>query len=448
VSPPSELTSTQAALEPLPHALAPLKRTRPAGDTHPVERPRTSIVILTHNELDYTRRCLESIAAHTAEPYELVLVDNGSTDGTVAYLREQPGATVIENGANLGFGAGCNQGIAAARGDRILLLNNDTIATPGWLDAMHAALDAEPGRGIVGPRSNHVAGRQLVEDVPYDVWTLDGLGEFAEAWTGQHAGEGRQLARLIGFCLLVRREVFERIGGFDLRFGIGNFEDDDLCLRAGVAGFTCWMCDDAYVHHFGSRTFEGQSVPYAHRLEEAWDLFVAKWNPATITDDAGAILGYEATNLVSGVRFDPRTHFAPLVAAQDTGEVVRFDQRRSSLLVLADHLHPGHTRNLLTSVCAAVTAADDVTVVVRIDPIDTTTIDALEAIADDRAAALPDIVVVGASNHNDEPVVRACDLVVTTPETELAVGGMARWCGTATCRTEDLPAVLARQSAA
>ena len=110
----------------------------------------TSIIIVTFNQLEYTRRCVESIQRLTDEPYELIFVDNGSSDGTVAYLKSLAGATVIENTDNRGFPAAVNQGIAAAKGSRILLLNNDTIVTTGWLRRMLAALDSDPKIGLVG----------------------------------------------------------------------------------------------------------------------------------------------------------------------------------------------------------------------------------------------------------------------------------------------------------
>ena len=91
----------------------------------------TSIIIVTFNELDYTRQCVESIRRLTDEPYELIFVDNASTDGTVQYLECQPDAKVIRNSDNRGFPAAVNQGIAAASGSQVLLLNNDTIVTTG-----------------------------------------------------------------------------------------------------------------------------------------------------------------------------------------------------------------------------------------------------------------------------------------------------------------------------
>ena len=98
----------------------------------------TSIVIVTHNQLSYTQLCLESIAAATSEPYELIVVDNGSTDDTPAYLRSRTDVRFIANHDNRGFPAACNQGIRAARGHHVVLLNNDTLVTDGWLGACFA----------------------------------------------------------------------------------------------------------------------------------------------------------------------------------------------------------------------------------------------------------------------------------------------------------------------
>ena len=115
-----------------------------AESTRPVLDDLTSIVILAHGELELTRACLDSIAAHTPERHELILVDNGSPDGTAAFLEryaaEHGHVRVVLNRRNAGFAAGCNQGLALSRGDAVLLLNNDTLVTPGWLGRLRRAL--------------------------------------------------------------------------------------------------------------------------------------------------------------------------------------------------------------------------------------------------------------------------------------------------------------------
>jgi GT2 family glycosyltransferase/glycosyltransferase involved in cell wall biosynthesis/SAM-dependent methyltransferase len=253
----------------------------------------TSIVILTHNQWQYTRRCLESIRFRTDEPYELIVVDNGSTDGSPERLRDMPDVTLIANRENRGFPAGVNQGIAAARGRQVLLLNNDVVVTTGWLRRMLEAMGKAEGRrqkaegnpkskienpesrvGLVGPLTNHASGHQEIAPGYTDLDSLDG---FAWEHGKQHAGHTQNVDRLIGFCLLIRREVIDEIGLLDERFGIGNYEDDDYCRRARDAGWWLAVAQDAYIHHFGHRSFAGAGVDLHALLIQNRQLFDDKW---------------------------------------------------------------------------------------------------------------------------------------------------------------------------
>lgn len=97
----------------------------------------TSIIILTYNQLDYTKQCIDSIRKYTAAgTYELIVIDNKSTDGTPEWLSQQHDILAVLNDRNEGFPKGCNQGIALAKGENVLLLNNDVIVTPRWLDLL------------------------------------------------------------------------------------------------------------------------------------------------------------------------------------------------------------------------------------------------------------------------------------------------------------------------
>jgi GT2 family glycosyltransferase/FMN phosphatase YigB (HAD superfamily) len=242
-------------------------------------KPGTSIIILALNQLEHTHQCLESLAAHTPLPHEIILVDNGSNDGTPEFLREwlakTPYGSVIRNSTNRGFAAGNNQGLALARGDTVVLLNNDTVVTAGWLERMLGVLDREPDTGVVGPMSNCVSGPQLVSQVGYT--DLADLPAFAETWTHQHAGQSFETSRVVGFCLLARRSVLERLGGLDEQFGSGNFEDDDFCLRARLAGFRIRIAQDVFIHHTGGQTFKGARIDYRAAMRRNWELFCAKW---------------------------------------------------------------------------------------------------------------------------------------------------------------------------
>jgi GT2 family glycosyltransferase len=288
----------------------------------------TSIVIVTHNQLEFTHLSVASIEQHTTEPHELILIDNASTDGTVEYLKslgEQAASaanrtnplrrvTVVVNTENQGFPKAANQGIQAATGQQIVLINNDTIVTAGWLTRLLRALEGDPTVGMVGPVSNFVSGPQQI-DVPYE-WRMTGGGcrdrteegsgfgvqgsggvegsalsvqgsgrdkqldavqKFARAWGEANTGRIHETDRLVGFCLLIKREVVEKIGLLDERFGIGNFEDDDYCRRAREAGYRLVIARDAFVHHFGGATFIGAKVDHGAVMRENERLFLEKW---------------------------------------------------------------------------------------------------------------------------------------------------------------------------
>jgi len=246
----------------------------------------TSIVILTYNELDCTRECLESIDHNTPEPHEIILVDNGSSDGTVPYLRElcaqDDRYRLVENGTNLGFAAGCNIGMRLARGGRILLLNNDVVVPRGWLSGLLQCLEREPDAGIVGPMSNEVAGAQRVSDTGYR--STDELEEFARSFARENGGRRVPADRLVGFCMLFRREVVEAVGELDESFGSGNFEDDDFCLRAALAGYGCVIAGDVFIHHYGSRSFKANRIDYARAMATNRARYDAKWDLARLDE--------------------------------------------------------------------------------------------------------------------------------------------------------------------
>ena len=234
----------------------------------------TSIVLVTYNQWPHTKACLDSIRLLTDEPYELIVVDNGSTDGTVEFLRADPQVHLIENGQNRGFPAAANQGIFASQGQQVLLLNNDTIVTTGWLERLLTALHRNAAIGLAGPVTNHISGEQQVAVTYDDLAQLDG---FAWEWGKQHHRRVQPTDRLVGFCLLIKREVIEQIGLLDERFGIGNFEDDDYCRRAIAAGYQCVIARDAFIHHVGSATFRNSGVNFGRLLQENQRKYQEKW---------------------------------------------------------------------------------------------------------------------------------------------------------------------------
>ena len=241
---------------------------------------RVSIVMTAHDNLLFTRMSIETVLACTEYPdYELIVVDNGSTDGTPEYLRavaaRNPHVRLVLNHENAGFARACNQGLALAAGDVLVLLNDDTLVTPGWLPRLIAPL-SEPRTGLAGAVTNRI-GNEAEIPVSYRTWGE--LLEFATERARVHEGRVFDIGTLTMFCLALRRDAWQRIGALDQRFEIGMLEDDDYSRRAREAGFRLVCAEDAFVHHFGETSF-GKLVPtgrYGEILEENKRRFEEKW---------------------------------------------------------------------------------------------------------------------------------------------------------------------------
>lgn len=251
------------------------------------QRPLVSIVILTFNQLAFSRVCVESIRQHTPEPHEIIFVDNGSSDGTVEWLqgltRLNPHYRLISNGENFGYAKGNNQGIEAAAGEYLLLLNNDVVVTPEWLSGLLDCYACDEPVGIVGPVTNSISGVQQLPSVGYT--DLAGLDSFAVAHRSAYRHMRVPQRRIVGFCMLFPRSLVGRAGALDERFGTGNYEDDDFCLRAAIEGFINLIAVDVFVHHFGSATFRGNLIDHTATMGANRSLFRQKWS-RPIDDEA------------------------------------------------------------------------------------------------------------------------------------------------------------------
>lgn len=251
------------------------------------ENKLTSLVILTCNELEYTKKCVKSLHRHTPEPHEVIFVDNGSTDGTVKWLREQAERNknyrLIENRKNLGFAKGCNQGIEASQGEFIVLLNNDTVVSEDWLGGMLECLVIAPNAGIVGPMTNNISGIQQVNDGEYG--SVDYLNKCATKFRERYRHRRIPLRRIVGFCMLFRRSLVETIGFLDESFGTGNFEDDDFCLRAELAGYKNYLAGQVFIHHYGSRSFIGNRIDFGAAMTGNRKIIDEKWTLSTSTEE-------------------------------------------------------------------------------------------------------------------------------------------------------------------
>jgi GT2 family glycosyltransferase/Tfp pilus assembly protein PilF len=252
---------------------------RPRREAYALSK-KVSIVILGFNQMAYTKKCVDSIRRHTRQDYELILVDNGSKDGTEQFFRAVPGAKVIRNETNLGVAKGWNQGMRVASGEYILILNNDVIVGPDWLENMVRLAESDPSIGLVGPRSNYIAGPQVVSDVPYRIsagYREEGILPFAKEWQAARALSACEFPFIKGFCHLIPRRVFEKVGFYDERYGKGNFEDDDYCMRMRYHGFRAVFANDSFIHHFGSVSFNQESNDWRALMIENQKKYEAKW---------------------------------------------------------------------------------------------------------------------------------------------------------------------------
>ncbi len=270
----------------------------------------TSIIILTHDQLEYTMLCIESIQKHTHVPYELIIVDNGSTDGTVEYLKDLRSRYIniktIFNKENLGYAMGNNMGFSASEGRYLIIMNNDVIVTENWLSGLLHVAEDVPDAGIVGPMTNYTAGEQKVSDVHCK--SISEIEEFANSFKDENGISATNTGRVIGFCMLIKREVIQKIGGFDPRFGLGNFEDDDFCLRVAIAGFKIVIANFVFVYHYGGVSFSTiGGGKYRALLEYNWKRLSKKWG---ITENAEQKMTYDCRDLYT-IPFDPDSHYIP-----------------------------------------------------------------------------------------------------------------------------------------
>ena len=242
-----------------------------------MSRTPATIVIPVWNQWELTRACLESLRPTLGVRDQVVIVDNGSEDGTATGLRQYSWATVITNEVNRGFAVACNQGAAAALRDVVVFLNNDTLVPGHWLDGLLEPFE-DASVGATGPRSNMVSGPQLIEPhlVTYGTGRMAELRRFAKEWRMAHRRQVSDVERLVGFCLAVRTDAFRAVGGFDEGFEIGGFEDDDLCRRLRAEGWRLLITHESFVHHHGHATFEGNGLDWLAVQNANQDRFMEK----------------------------------------------------------------------------------------------------------------------------------------------------------------------------
>jgi len=238
---------------------------------HPV-----SIVILSYNIKDILIGCVESIRnTCPKEAYELVIVDNASTDGVTDWLKEQSDIVLRCNTENAGFAGGCNQGIEmAAPENDIMLLNNDTLMPPNALFWMRIALYERETVGAVGPITNYAGNdQQLVEALG----SIEEYFELSKQICVPMPNCYENKLWLVGFAMIIKRCAVDKVGGLDTRYGWGNYEDNDYGMKLSQAGYELLLCHNSFVFHYGSLNMSKEKEKYLHYMEINQKKLIDKW---------------------------------------------------------------------------------------------------------------------------------------------------------------------------
>ncbi|MGB9604711.1 MAG: glycosyltransferase family 2 protein [Bryobacteraceae bacterium] len=296
-----------------------------------MSQPEVSVIVVNWNRRDLLRRCLRSLARQTGVAFEVILVDNGSEDGSAEMAQTEFGSQpsfplrILRNPVNRGFCAANNQGIAAARGSFIALLNNDAEAAPGWLAALRGAFDDRPDVGMA-------ASKVLVREDPA---RIDKAGHLIYP-DGQNRGRGSgeldrgQYDRMEevlwpdGCAAMYRRSMLHEIGGFDEDF-FAYGDDAELGLRARLAGWRCLYVPSAVVWHSRAATLGLTSARRLQLIERNRILLAVKLFPWSLL-------------LLNPVYFAARLGAGAWAAVHSRGELSRYPglsgKLRAALAVL------------------------------------------------------------------------------------------------------------------
>jgi GT2 family glycosyltransferase len=255
------------------------------------------IIIPVWDQLDNTRNCLEHLVKNTSYPYWLILIDNASGADTKKYLEEfaagRPGSIrLVRNETNLGFVKAVNQGMRLSDAPYVCVMNNDIVPGTRWLENLVEFAETHRDIGLMNPLCNG-HGSRTVE-------------EYARIVETENKDRYMEMNQCFGFCMLIKREVIDKIGVLDERFGMGGFDDTDYSMRAHIAGYGCASVHSSYVYHREHASFNamGDRKKLVARAEEE---YFKKW-PRHLRVGVGVSIdpgmdGSEIENLLNGVLY-------------------------------------------------------------------------------------------------------------------------------------------------
>lgn len=252
-----------------------------------------SIIILSYNTKLATLACIDSIKKNTNSiQHEIVVIDNGSTDGSVEALRDLSGIKLVENQKNVGVSRGWNQGIQLVNKDNdIVVLNSDIVVKSDWLLKLNRTAYGDPTIGVVGCR---MKGHKYHNGYLLHTGALikrDGMGEENE-WGiplrdyGQYQ-TNRKVQIVVGACMYLKREALDKVGLFDEQFSPAYFEDSDMCLQMAQAGYKVMYCGQVTLLHEHGATSRANNINAANLLASNRVKFVNKWGPYLSKKEGG-----------------------------------------------------------------------------------------------------------------------------------------------------------------
>lgn len=245
--------------------------------------PKVSIIVLTYNNRKINKDCIESILQKTAYPnYELIIIDNHSTDGTVEYLEKLkkeniPNVNIVFNEENLGFAGGNNCGIKLASGEYVILLNNDTVVTKGWITNLVKHLENNSDYAMCNPVTNSIGNESKIAASYKGKRAME---RFAYSYTTNHMGEEfEDVDRLPLFSTIIRKDVIDEVGLLDDEYKVGMFEDDDFTEHVIRAGYDIVIAEDVFIHHINNGSFKKlDNKEYKKIFETNKRIFEEKWH--------------------------------------------------------------------------------------------------------------------------------------------------------------------------
>jgi GT2 family glycosyltransferase len=306
------------------------------------DRPTVSIIIPVHNRAMITRQCLAALLAEPEDEIQrqLVVVDDGSTDTTPSLLDSYGDRIlVIRNETALGFAGACNAGVAAAAGEFLVLLNNDTVPISGWLSALVNYAVQHPAAAVVGAKL------LFPNDTVQHAGVVIGLNSLPHhiyaGFPANHPATcvSRRFQIVTAACALLRREPWQELGGLDTAF-LNGWEDVDYCLRAGEAGHEIHYCADSIVYHFESAT--RSIVSDVERANQ--QLFIRRWGQKVAPDDYRYYWQDGLLTAQYPARYPIQLSVSPLLAGVTVGESDRladkllFERARQVMILLRNNI--------------------------------------------------------------------------------------------------------------